>query len=250
MWRGLEIASQQPHKANMGISVTRHALPEVQLDAFLCPDGVERTVFEPVAKQSRTGLFSSVQDEGPGFRCRSSLREVRQFRLSGLDSLVALLFANARSEDDLLAFFTSHGMLIADWAMTLSEARRRQASTRAALERLLSGSNQARSEALELAIELVNDVPANLKVQFEDGHLKLVIGAKSLWQFIILEILSAATAQAELHVCKHCGRFFLTGPMTGRRSTAQYCKDKCRVVEFRQGAEKKRRAVGHVDSQA
>ena len=66
-----------------------------------------------------------------------------------------------------------------------------------------------------------------------DGADRLVLNVSSALDFMKLEIAAAVDAGATLTTCQHCGRNFLFGPLTGRRSHAKYCLDRCRVAAMR-----------------
>jgi hypothetical protein len=50
---------------------------------------------------------------------------------------------------------------------------------------------------------------------------------------IWLEVRLAAEKGCKLARCANCNDGFLTGPLTGRRSHAKYCSDRCRVAAMR-----------------
>jgi hypothetical protein len=61
----------------------------------------------------------------------------------------------------------------------------------------------------------------------------MLLKCSSLTNFMKMEIAMAAMHGAKLATCEHCGAVFLTGPLTGRRSHAKYCSDRCRVAAMR-----------------
>jgi hypothetical protein len=89
-------------------------------------------------------------------------------------------------------------------------------------KKVLQWTNDRLKQAeLELAFELV------------DGKRRLVYRAKDLKSLLFYECAIALDVGAVLARCAHCGSAFLTGPLTGRRSHAIYCAEKCRVAAFR-----------------
>ena len=62
---------------------------------------------------------------------------------------------------------------------------------------------------------------------------RLMLEPDNFFDYLVLEVAAAAENDARLAACHHCGKFFLTGPHTGRRSSAQFCEDKCRVAAMR-----------------
>ena len=67
----------------------------------------------------------------------------------------------------------------------------------------------------------------------EGGNIRFVIEVPSLREFMALELAAAVEAGARTKRCGHCNKLFLHGPLTGRRSHARYCADKCRVAAMR-----------------
>ena len=65
------------------------------------------------------------------------------------------------------------------------------------------------------------------------GRPRFVFEASSLAIFMALELGAAIEAGAFMRRCAHCHKAFLFGPMTKRRSTAQYCSDRCRAAATR-----------------
>lgn len=62
---------------------------------------------------------------------------------------------------------------------------------------------------------------------------QLVLQPDNLLGFMAMEVALAHEAGAALTSCSHCKRFYLTGPLTGRRSHSRYCSDRCRVAAMR-----------------
>ena len=62
---------------------------------------------------------------------------------------------------------------------------------------------------------------------------QLTLRAKSLQGLMLMETAFVATNGARVTDCERCGKTFLTGPLTGRRSHAKYCSDRCRVAAMR-----------------
>lgn len=73
-------------------------------------------------------------------------------------------------------------------------------------------------------------------LRLEAGRPRLYISPPSLHHLMRMEIAFAAEVGAKAFICQHCVKVFLTGPFTGRRSTAKYCRDRCRAAAQRQRA--------------
>ncbi|AWM23719.1 hypothetical protein AOX55_0000439 [Sinorhizobium fredii CCBAU 25509] len=65
------------------------------------------------------------------------------------------------------------------------------------------------------------------------GSMRFVLKADTLYDFMVMEVAAIHEAGAAAASCEHCGKIFLTGPLTGRRSHAKYCSDRCRVAAMR-----------------
>lgn len=83
----------------------------------------------------------------------------------------------------------------------------------------------------------INDLIKNAEIltrfDYVEGRHRLVFRPPTLADFLLLEAALAREAGAVARNCEHCGKAFLTGPLTARRSTARYCSDRCRVAAMR-----------------
>ncbi len=57
---------------------------------------------------------------------------------------------------------------------------------------------------------------------------------RTLWGGLLLQYTQAVTNNTMLRKCDHCGKWFSVGTGTGRRNTAKFCADRCRVASHRQ----------------
>ena len=96
------------------------------------------------------------------------------------------------------------------------------------LERLSEGEDFSKI----VASRLFATVP-QLDLAGEGGRPRMTLQAQTLSAFIMHEAALIVIHGASLKACENCGKLFLTGPATGRRSTAQYCSDRCRVAAMR-----------------
>jgi hypothetical protein len=62
---------------------------------------------------------------------------------------------------------------------------------------------------------------------------RMVIAVHDVLDFMRIEVAMVAESGARLARCESCDDVFLTGPLTNRRSTARYCRDRCRVNAHR-----------------
>jgi len=83
------------------------------------------------------------------------------------------------------------------------------------------------------ASRLIKDITLQPQVFVRDGAMRFVLEAPHLAGFMAMEVAAAVQAEANSKRCEHCHKLFLYGPLTGRRSSAKYCADKCRVAAMR-----------------
>jgi hypothetical protein len=210
--------------------------PRFTLDLQRCPDGVEIVAdFSPFPVQKGTTPLSLASPPEPHYVFRSTRREQAHETLDSIENIIALRFVNARSEDDLKAFFFRFGMLISDWPAAVEDVGRRQARMTDAIDRMLGeASGVSRATTLELVRDALAQLSLSPRVHL--GHnngVTVELGVRSLWQFMFLEVVMASACGARLHYCQRCGKGFMTGPLTGRRGQAKFCSDPCRVASFR-----------------
>jgi hypothetical protein len=81
---------------------------------------------------------------------------------------------------------------------------------------------------------------ADITIDVDDSDLPLVIEARSLLQFMILEMWSEfggdRPARVGFRTCGHCGRAFRVGGRRGtraRRADAHFCSDSCKNMASR-----------------
>ena len=89
------------------------------------------------------------------------------------------------------------------------------------------------------SVDRVGLVRAELRVG-PKGRLEMVLMPPDLMSAMWLQFAQLACSQAQLFQCQRCGKPFLVGTGTGRRRTAKFCSDACKVAAFRerQGATK------------
>jgi hypothetical protein len=67
-----------------------------------------------------------------------------------------------------------------------------------------------------------------------DDDVTVVFVPSSLIQFLWLQLALHAASNAKLRRCEHCSNPFRVGTGTGRRDTAKFCSNACKVAAFRQ----------------
>lgn len=206
-------------------------------------DGVEIAYDEKLAE---------AQDgDGRYIRPRSDRTIPVTFELSNLENPVVLHFLNCgrdkgllNSDEGLLRFISRFGFLIGERNIaseTIVMFRKAQKLVDPRGGFLLFQDSDSlwkwRRElrTLDAIVDLM--MPGvSLRPVFEMGENntpQLTLIPDSLFGFMIMEIALAFEVGAKIAECERCHKLFLTGSLTGRRSHAKYCSDRCRVAAMR-----------------
>lgn len=207
------------------------ALQGLFVETQRCPDGYELTTLHG----------------RPHFLGRTERLVPVRLEMQNLENPAVVEFINAGDDDSLLRFFSAFGRTSEAIARRYElegqpspEGDRgnnlvAQMAFRTMLERA-TGSNQAdmlRSINDSLGRNMAIDVTPTFELDAETGIPRMMLKCVDLAQYMTMEIAMVAMHGAKLGTCEHCGNVFLTGHLTGRRSTAKYCSDKCRVAAMR-----------------
>ena len=193
----------------------------LRLVAPRCIDGVELVRGEYRSRDMTASDWS--------FSCRSDRYERSVIRdMSGLEDTLIVRFVNATDDDKRVAFFSRFGLYRAAPKEPYEFVLGQQEELRGLLDR--AGSGDA-----AVAIKVANEALAQAKGLSlsldSDGRMIVIVNSPST--FMHVEIAMLAASGARLANCENCGDVFLTGSLTGRRSTARYCRDRCRVNAHR-----------------
>lgn len=196
-----------------------------------CPDGVEIIDHGP-PPPDEPGKTKITGPHGLWLAARSDRRVPVVHEMQNLENPVVMHFLNARTADDMAAFHSRFGMRGNYSAEALDDCF----IVRNSLMNFLAHSTTSDvAHATEVVNQLLDDVRLRPTFDFSGPGKKPVVTLhpKLLWHFMAMEIATAASYGAEIAQCENCGKFFLTGPLTGRRSHAKYCSDRCRVAAMR-----------------
>ena len=196
-----------------------------------CPDGVELVTLPAI---HGAGIASS-RPELTVFSYRTDRRESDVLEFVDLENPVVIDFANATDDERRLGFFDRFGLTVPEPWVVYEQVLQNQMA-------LLKWLQIAGGKDLAAAMAAVNNAFAgsrglNLRPSMRlagprsSPHIHL--RAPSLLIYMFLEMATAVALGARVAACEKCGRVFLTGPLTGRRSHAQYCSDRCRVAAMR-----------------
>ena len=184
------------------------------------------------------------------FRARSARRQPIRLEFQNLENPVVVEFVNAREDSELAQFFSKFGWDSSDglghqgWLSGSSGV----SNYGPRLEFVLTSQKEFRNwlgslggasalDALRAISSSYGYAGIQLEPEFdlsgEGGTPRMLLKCSSLTNFMKMETAMAAMHGAKLATCERCGAVFLTGPLTGRRSHAKYCSDRCRVAAMR-----------------
>jgi hypothetical protein len=207
----------------------------LRLVAERCLDGVEiiRREVPPSLLTSKYGVSGSVW-----FCYRSDRSDRTTIRdVSGLEDTLVVRFVNATDDDKRVAFLSRFGFPISRFGVRLvreyglTEPYEWILGEQKELRGLL---NRAGGDDPEIATKAANAAlhdAGELELSLSGGHMVLIV--RSPMTFMQIEVAMVAANGARLTTCETCGDVFLIGPLTARRSTARYCRDRCRVNAHR-----------------
>lgn len=195
----------------------------ITLEWQVCPDGVRADL--------------DVEGDKLFYMYRSERRAARSYNVADLSSPLVLSFINSSDTVEKREnFFAAHGLLERpqDWhlrddksisdALTILEAAVRIGPLADHPERIATLNDL-----------LLNSTVMHLGFDYlgPDQTKRMVLRPRSLFDLMCAEVAMAAEVDAALTSCENCSRLFYTGHLTGRRSTARYCSDRCRAAANR-----------------
>jgi hypothetical protein len=208
----------------------------LRLIAERCLDGVElvHRDIKPGVLELKYGVSGTVWFTHRSDRCqRETVRD-----MSGLEDTVVVRFVNATDDDKRITFMWRFGLPFPHIGVrSVSEHRPSipsefisgaQRELRLLLARAGSGDAAVAMEAANRS--LVGAGGLHLSMVYND---RMVIAVHDVLDFMHIEVAMVAASGARLARCESCNDMFLTGPLTNRRSTARYCRDRCRVNAHR-----------------
>lgn len=210
-----------------------------------CPDGVELVDHGPPRKAKarpgrRSALLLSDQPSGKEARYRTARRETLLHDVADLENPIVLRFVNADDDAALIGFLSRFGLPGAVLGEPMAKMPWVLVTEAQALLRslLLIIDGQSPAEAMTkinnvLAQHKGASLTPRLDLAGAGGTPRLTLQPQSLYGFMVMECAMIAAHGARSTSCQHCGDLFVTGPLTGRRSHAMFCSDRCRVAAMR-----------------
>lgn len=182
----------------------------------------------------------------PTFLHLSDRRLPLRLELASLENPIALHFVNARDDTARVKFLSRFGMPDNLHRHTGIPAASLYGLQNCIRELLAKAGGEdpveavgAVNEALDgrmvrgLGGRQLHSVRPVLDFAPGSATPRLTLEPATLFSFMILEAALVVANEARLTSCGHCDKLFLTGSLTGRRSHAIYCSDKCRVAAMR-----------------
>lgn len=211
-----------------------------------CVNGVTRVV-----RPRDRGLLDLEADADEAnvevFAYRSAKIESVRREVLNLEDPLAIRFLNASTTDQLETFIGIYGFLLPkgfDPWEAVPSIRRKQQNV---LEMVKAAGSAEREEAVDrmnvalayheykFGTPTLNPLKLKPSLEYVPGGAtsRLVLEPDSLYDFMCVECMTIAATGARVTNCEHCGKFYLTGPLTGRRSHGRFCSDRCRVAAMR-----------------
>ncbi|MBY5501258.1 hypothetical protein HFO82_21925 [Rhizobium leguminosarum] len=186
--------------------------------------------------ERRVDGFEKDPDRPDELRARSHRTDPLIHEIADLEDPVFLHLVNCRTDKDLIAFLYRYGspMNFNDDVLHLPIVRGMAEGLRTQAMSTIGKhlSPQERAHFVNEALSNVNLRPSFVYSE-QTGRGRLILEADTLHGFMMMEHSLAYEAGAVATSCERCDKLFLTGPLTGRRSHAKFCSDRCRVAAMR-----------------
>jgi hypothetical protein len=169
-------------------------------------------------------------------RARSERTDPAVYEVADLKAPIVLRLVNCRTDEDCVEFANRFGspLHFNDAVLSLPLIRGMAEGLRTQVLSTI-GKHLAPQERAHFVNEAISNVTLRPCYVYSDltGRGRLILEADTLHSFMMMEHLAAHEAGAVATSCEHCNKIFLTGPLTGNRSHAKYCSDRCRVAAMR-----------------
>lgn len=165
----------------------------------------------------------------------SARTKATDYEVVNLEDPLSIRFVNAKSETELIAFVSRFGFLQIFASTPNSQHFNYLESVRDEIEELLAMSSHEAKLWVRHANKLLQNTALHPTFEFsaDEGRQRIIFRPSTLEDLMFMECAVALEVGAVLARCEHCGKAFLTGPLTGRRSHAKFCSDRCRVAAMR-----------------
>ena len=155
-----------------------------------------------------------------------------RFHLTNLSDPLVLRYANAHTIEMMRAFYSENGLpYLGEDSPVFRPAAVPQSGLFQSLLKCGAGPHHPRAEEANTILQRHRLRP-RLAVTGKRG-LAIEFEINSLRNYMELECVAIAQAGALLVQCPVDGKFFLKGPLTGRRIDTKTCSDRCRMKASR-----------------
>lgn len=186
--------------------------------------------------ERRVDGFERDTERPDQLRARSERTDPLIHEITDLEDPVFLHLMNCRTDKDFIAFLYRFGspMNFNDGVLHLPIIRGMAEGLRTQAMGTI-GKDLSPQERAYFVNEALSTVTLRPSYGYSEqtGRGRLILEADTLYGFMMMEHSVAHEAGAVATTCEHCDRIFLTGPLTGRRSHAKFCSDRCRVAAMR-----------------
>jgi hypothetical protein len=217
------------------------------IDIERCPDGIELVDLPEVWGKPLTwghqprglvlseGGLAEYQPAGKVFRYRTERREPKTITIENLEDPVVIRFANASDEKRRIQFFERFGLLSGRLGDDPYDAI---LDKQTALRTHLKATSEFESASSMLMVNTaIQHNRFSLRPTFHlagpRGKPRLLLKGEDLFGLMIMEMAMIVAHGARVSACENCSTIFLTGPLTGHRSSARFCSDRCRMAAMR-----------------
>lgn len=188
----------------------------------------------PIPPRPLASAMSTASLTAPRVRYRTGARDLVRRRLDLLQKPLVEDFVRCEGQDQLTDFMSEHG--IPDWKPADDSQLDMVEGFRGACAGVLS--LYARGEIRKAAAILepqrsYADLRPVLAFPRGSSSPVMVLKVFALKPFLCLEMGSIIAGGATVKNCLNCQQLFVVGPATGRRTTALYCTNRCRVAHQR-----------------
>jgi hypothetical protein len=197
---------------------------------------------DQVLKQAQVGWPRSGPQPGPHrwLRPVTPTKATVTLRADTFERPVVIEFINAKDEQSLIQFVHKYGLPGSpNLDRTEGAPLNYVVRCRQALDLVLNlhhAGLKSRAVAVYEVLatsDWVSTIVPRLTIPIYDDTPQLTLRPNTLLAYMLLEAGMIMSGNIRLMRCEHCGKVFASGAGGGKRRTAMYCSNRCRVAEQR-----------------